>query len=180
MQSRPFTANTAWPGPAQKSSNGRTFLSDIADIRSYAADALQQQMQREQLRFEQHLDLHAAKQTLNPDDIELTFHTAAGFAGTIGMVERVKMSLTDLALKNLFARPKGSLTLRHRLGLSLPEWLTPDYITRRNGLIEQVDIGKVYPQRLEDLLLGNTPMPGSASNCSPGTCVCNCRYRLWN
>jgi len=148
--------SVAW-ACTKKRSNGRTFLSDIADIRSYAADALQQQMQREQLRFEQHLDLHAAKQTLNPDDIELTFHTAAGFAGTIGMVERVKMSLTDLALKNLFARPKGSLTLRHRLGLSLPEWLTPDYITRRNGLIEQVDIGKVYPQRLEDLLLGNTP-----------------------
>ena len=67
------------------------------------------------------------------------------------------MSLTDLALKNLAGRPKGTLTLRNRRGINLPTWLTAEYITQRGGLIERVNIGKTYPERLEALLLGDTP-----------------------
>ncbi len=142
---------------AKKSSQGRTFLSDIADIRSFAVDALQQQMRLDQAQFELDAPDDPSREALNPDDIVLSFLVVAGFPGTSGITETVVMSLTDLALKNLSGKPQGSLTLQHRLGLTLPVWLTPDYITQRTGLIEQVDIGRTYPQNLQTLLLSNTP-----------------------
>ncbi|MCF6760594.1 dermonecrotic toxin domain-containing protein [Pseudomonas fragi] len=142
---------------AKKTSQGRNYLFDISTLRAYAADVLHQQMRADQLQFEQDTPVHALSELLNPDEIELTFLTVAGAYGTLGVVEPVSMSLTDLALKNLIGRPKGTLSVRHHLGLDLPQWLTPDYITRRDGLIEQVNIGKAYPERLESLLLSNTP-----------------------
>lgn len=98
-----------------------------------------------------------ASAVLEPDDIELSFLVVAGLPGTSGITETIAMSLTDLALKNLSGKPHGSLTLRHRSGMTLPSWLTPDYITGRNGLIEQVDIGRAYPQKIQSLLLSDTP-----------------------
>ena len=142
---------------AKKNSKGRTYLYGISDIHTYAADVLLQQMQFDQKSLEQDTPGQPPEKPPHPDDIELTLLTVAGLPGSTGIVEPVTMSLTELALKNLAGRPKGSLTLRHRQGLPLPPWLTPDYITRRNGLIEQVNIGKAYPERLENLLLSTTP-----------------------
>jgi hypothetical protein len=67
------------------------------------------------------------------------------------------MSLTDLAIRNLAGRPHGELSIRHRLGLALPAWLTPQAVLGSGGLIEQVDIGQQYPRRLQTELLGDTP-----------------------
>ena len=140
----------------KKINQGHTYLHGITNIHTYAADALLEQMRLDQMHFEQDTPVHAIKELLDPNDIELTFLTAAGLPGAAGVVEQLAMSLTHLALKNLLGRPKGTFTVRHRLGLDLPGWLTPDYITRRNGLIERVNIGKVYPQQLEHLLLSDT------------------------
>ena len=52
------------------------------------------------------------------------------------------MSLTDLAIRNLAGRPHGELSIRHRQGLALPAWLTPQAVLGSGGLIEQVDIGQ--------------------------------------
>ena len=142
---------------AKKSSQGRTFLSDIEDIRSFATDALREQIRRDQVRVELDSIDEPASAVLEPDDIELSFLVVAGLPGTSGITETIAMSLTDLALKNLSGKPHGSLTLRHRSGMTLPSWLTPDYITGRNGLIEQVDIGRTYPQKIQSLLLSDTP-----------------------
>ena len=141
----------------KKMNHGQTYLSGISDIHSYAADVLLEHMRADYLRLEHTSPGQELNALLNPDDIELTFLTAAGLPGSIGIIEPVLMSLTELALKNLVGRPKGELSVRHRLGLALPSWLTPDYITRRDGLIEQVNIGKNYPERIEDLLLSQTP-----------------------
>lgn len=141
----------------KKNHQGKTFLSGIADIRSYTVDVLQQLMMGERSRLEPEVQPQTPEAQLAPDDIELTFHTVTGLPGTIGIEEPVTMTLTELALKNLQGRPTGRLTVRHRLGLSLPTWLTPDYITRSQGLIEQANIGGDYPKRLENLLLSNTP-----------------------
>ncbi|WP_300731228.1 DUF6543 domain-containing protein [Pseudomonas sp.] len=140
---------------AKKNSRGHTYLNGISGIHTYAVDVLQQLLQRDQKQFEPGLtEPHAPP---HPDDIQLTFHVATGVLNTIGIIEPVTLSLTELALKNLVGRPTGRLTLGHRLGLALPAWLTPDYITQRDGLIEQANIGKAYPERLESLLLSNTP-----------------------
>ena len=141
----------------KKNSRGQTFLTGIADIRTFAADALQQQMKLDCERFEQDTPVHISGEIYLPDDIELTFDRATGYPGTSGIIDPVTMSLTDLALKNLVGRPGGGLTLSHRRGWALPAWLTPDYIVRRGALIEQVNIGRAYSERLEDLLLSNTP-----------------------
>lgn len=138
---------------AKKNSRGNTYLCGITGIRTYAADVLQQLLQRDQHLFETGVDTALP----HPDDIQLTFHVASGPPNTIGIVEPVVMSLTQLALNNLTGRPSGRLTLSQRSGAPLPVWLTPAYITRRDGLIEQANIGKAYPERLESLLLSNTP-----------------------
>lgn len=142
---------------AKKNSQGRTFLSDIADIRTFAVDALQQQMRLDQGRFELGSSHDPSREVPHPDDVELSFLVVAGFPGTSGITETIAMSLTDLALKNLSGKPQGHLTLRHRAGLPLPSWLTPNYITQRNGLIEHVDIGTTYPKKIQELLLSDTP-----------------------
>ncbi len=141
---------------AKKISQGRTFLSGIADIRSFAVDVLTQQMQLDQKYLEPDLSRHVSVEVFNPDHIELTFFSAAGFPNAIPVTEEVTMNLTELALKNLVGRPQGLLSLKHSHGLELPVWLTPNYIISRNGLIERVDVGKVYPERLQSLLLGAT------------------------
>ena len=141
---------------AKKIAKGKTYLHGISDIRTYAADVLHQQMRSDQGHFEQTTPIAERQDHFDPEDIELTFLTATGLPDTVGAVETTTMSLTDLALKNLLGRPKGTLSLRHRRDLALPPWLTADYITQRGGLIETVNIGKMYPERLEDLLLGAT------------------------
>jgi hypothetical protein len=133
---------------AKKRSQGRTFLSDIQDIKAFTADALLNHMGQAN-------DSSPAKvpsSQFQPNDVELTIATAVGAFGTAGYIEKTRMSLTELAIKNLVAKPKGRLTLSHRLGLTLPAWLTPDFITRKNGLIELVDIGTTYPRYLQQRL----------------------------
>ena len=138
---------------AKKRNQGRTFLSDIQDIKAFAADALLKCMGQAN-------DSSPAKAQANqyqPDDVELTFSAAAGYPGTIGIVEKRTMSLTELAINNLVARPGVDPVLSHRRGLALPVWLTADFITRKGGLIEQVDIGTTYPRYLQQNLLDGGP-----------------------
>jgi hypothetical protein len=138
---------------AKQRVQGRTFLSDIDDIHTYTVRALQQALQREAARAA----APAPQATLHPDDVMLTFVVAAGYPGGAGIVEHVNMSLTELAINNLSARPSGQLSIAHRHGTMLPDWLTAEYLTGSDGLIEQVDIGKHYPLRLKHALLSDTP-----------------------
>lgn len=147
----------------KKAKWGRNFLSGISDIRQFAKTALWIKMLSDRGRFEPRSSVQTSSD-LNIDDIELIFFKFAASGGSIGspgpvsgVVEPVTMSLTDLALKNLSGSPGSLATVRHRLGLSLPAWLTPEYVT---GLIQQVDIGRVYPQELQARLLGDTPDAG--------------------
>lgn len=141
---------------AKKRSNGRTYLSDIPDIRTFTTDALLQQLKRDEIRFDNVTPGQSKAAQFHPDDLQLTFTVAAGYPGGAGFVEQVPMSLTDLAIKNLQGQPHGQLTVKHRHAHALPTWLTPDYINARGGLIEQVDIGKNYPALLNTQLLGDS------------------------
>ena len=145
---------------AKQTSASRTYLYGISDIHTYAVDVLHRQMRADQRQFEQESAMQEHADNFAPDDIELNFLSATGLPGAVGIVERISMSLTELSLKNLIGRPKGTLSLSHRLGRPLPGWLTPDYITQRGGLIEKVDIGRLYPKHLEDALLSNTADAG--------------------
>ncbi|SDU92938.1 dermonecrotic toxin domain-containing protein [Pseudomonas mucidolens] len=138
---------------AKKRRQGRTFLSDIQDIKTFTQDALLKHMQQ----TNDSSPTRVSASHYLPNDVELTFIVAAGYPGTTGIIEKKIMSLTELAINNLVARPGGHLTLSHRLGLTLPAWLTPDFITRKDGLIEQVDIGTTYPRYLQQKLFDDLP-----------------------
>ncbi|MBO1539474.1 DUF6543 domain-containing protein [Pseudomonas sp. OA65] len=134
---------------AKQRGDGKTFLSGIEDIRAFTIDALSSRMQK--INDSSQEKVHASQ--FHPDEVTLTYTVVAGYPGAVGISETREMSLTDLAIDNLVARPSGHVRLSHRKGLALPQWLTNDFITRQNGLIEQVDIGTTYPTYLQQALL---------------------------
>lgn len=140
----------------KKINKGKTYLSGLSSLHTYAADVLQRQMLLDQKKFEPESPTQPVEGVFQADDIELTYLKAAGLPGATGIIEPVTLTLTELAVKNLQGIPKDQMTLRHRQGFNLPAWLTPDYITRRGGLIEQADIGKAYLERVESVLLSDT------------------------
>ncbi len=135
---------------AKKRSSGRTFLSGISDIRTYAADTLWQQIKRDEVTLGKIAADQSQADFFKPDDLELDFAIAAGYPGGAGIIEHRSLTLTELALKNLAGKPRGQATLRHRHAKPLPAWLTADYLS---ALVQQVDIGKTYPALLKTLLL---------------------------
>nr|WP_314568329.1 hypothetical protein [uncultured Pseudomonas sp.] len=141
---------------AKKRSGGRTFLSDLPDIRTFTRTALLDQLKRDEIRLAKLKPAQSQIADLQPDDLQLTFSVAAGYPGGAGFVETVRMSLTDLAINNLQGQPRGKLTVAHRNALPLPAWLTADYIHGNDGLIRQVDIGKAYPELLKTHLMGKS------------------------
>ncbi|WP_248732725.1 DUF6543 domain-containing protein [Pseudomonas sp. MWU13-2517] len=141
---------------AKKRSGGRTFLSDLPDIRSFTRTALLDQLKRDEKRFGAPGPEQGDAAHVQPDDLQLTFSVAVGYPGGAGFVETVHMSLTDLAINNLQAQPRGRLAIAHRQGLPLPAWLTADYINGSDGLIQQLDIGRVYPELLKTHLMGDS------------------------
>ncbi|MFP3517567.1 DUF6543 domain-containing protein [Pseudomonas sp. SIMBA_077] len=144
---------------AKKNAQGLSYLSGITDIHSFTVDSLKRQLQLDEQRLAPSSDSTNALTACEPDDIELTFMLvtgtfAPGSTNASGLTERVTMSLTELALKNLSGQPQGELIhIGHRQGLTLPTWFTAHYLTQWNGLIESVDIGKNYPEKLKFYLL---------------------------
>ncbi|WP_330211162.1 dermonecrotic toxin domain-containing protein [Pseudomonas sp. AM4(2022)] len=126
-----------------RQNEGRSFNEGIENIQQFSRDALRKQMQTDHGDFD-------------PDAVLLDFAVAAGYPGGSGIIEHVQMSLTELALKNLAGKPKGTLTLTSKSTASLPTWLDADYLLGSNGLIQRVDIGTTYPQKIKDLLLSDT------------------------
>lgn len=115
---------------------GRNFFSDVPDIRTYTQQQLQAQLQ---------------DTGLLADHLEVTFKVPVGTLGG-GYIERVTMSLTDMALRNLAGLPKGEIEVRH-LGQPISDPAMPQ---RLKDIVSQVDIGKHYPALLRTHLLGDS------------------------
>ena len=124
---------------------GKTYLDDILPIRAYTLDALKRQMQSE----------HADAATLDPQRIEMQIRSPVVWGSFVvpGKLQITRFNLVDLALQNLIALPLGDKVVRSLDGGTLPKWMTVDYV---ENLVAQVDIGRVYPQRIKDKLLGDT------------------------
>ncbi|KQM52058.1 hypothetical protein ASE80_27135 [Pseudomonas sp. Leaf15] len=122
---------------------GHAFNEGIENIHSFSRAALRQQMQAD------HADC-------DPDQVVLDFSVPAGYPGGAGIIGHVRMTLTELALKNLAGKPKGSLRLSSKNATPLPAWLDEAYLLGTNGLIQRVDIGTTYPQKIKDTLLSDT------------------------
>lgn len=126
-----------------KQNQGRSFNEGIENIHDFSREALRKQMQTD----------HGNQ---DPDDVLLDFSVAAGYPGGAGFISHVRMSLMELALKNLSGKPEGTLKLSSKSGQTLPGWLNEDYVLGSNGLIQRVDIGTAYPQKIKDLLLSDS------------------------
>ncbi|TFY91418.1 hypothetical protein DYL59_05550 [Pseudomonas kairouanensis] len=126
-----------------KKNRARSFNEGIASIYSFSHEALRTQMKAD------HGDV-------DPDQVILDFTVAAGYPGGAGIIEHVKLSLTELAVKNLAGKPSGTLKVYGKDGATLPAWLTEDYLMGSTGLIQRVDIGTRYPQSIRTLLLSDT------------------------
>ncbi|VVN84449.1 DUF6543 domain-containing protein [Pseudomonas fluorescens] len=126
---------------ARQAAQGKSWSEGIEDIRAFAARKLHEQI----------LSDHPDAPDYSSDKLELTFHVPVGDLGS-GYLEPVKMSLTDLALKNLSGKPKGRMTLRHTGGQPVDQWMTPEYLL---GLVSKVDVGKHFPDTIKNLLLND-------------------------
>ncbi|MDO9346635.1 MAG: hypothetical protein Q7T99_24500 [Pseudomonas sp.] len=126
-----------------KQKQGRSFNEGIETIHGFSRDALRKQMQADHADFD-------------PDDVILDFAVAAGYPGGFGFIEHVQMSLTELAVKNLAGKPKGTLKLAAKGTKALPDWLNETYLLGSAGLIQRVDIGTHYPQKIKEMLLSDT------------------------
>ncbi|MFJ7792997.1 dermonecrotic toxin domain-containing protein [Pseudomonas sp. NPDC096950] len=122
---------------------GRTFRAGIDDLPTFARKALHKQMLLDQPQAPGY----------NPDELELTFHVPVGDLGS-GYIEPVKMSLTELSIKNLAAKPKGRMTIRHTGDQLIQDWTTEAYLLE---LVSRVDIGQHYPEYIRTELLADTP-----------------------
>lgn len=122
---------------------GNTFQAGVDDLHTFAKKALHQQMLLDQPQAPGY----------NPDELELTFHVPVGDLGS-GYIERVVLSLTELAIKNLAGKPKGRMSIRHTGGQLIQDWTTEAYLL---DLVSRVDIGKHYPELIRNALLAETP-----------------------
>lgn len=133
---------------------GERYLDGLDDIRTYAASHLDLQ-----LCLERNAALHGVRTCTDleqsrykANDLELTFHVPIGTLQS-GYIEKVTMSLVDLALKNLSGEPRGRMTVRHTSGQEIETWLTPEYL---HQLVQRVDIGRNYPAYIQQALLSGT------------------------
>ncbi|OIN51808.1 hypothetical protein BLL37_14050 [Pseudomonas azotoformans] len=115
---------------------GRNFLTDIPDLRTYA---------------EQQLDAELAPKGYTANDLEITFKVPVGNLGS-GYIEPIRMSLVDMALENLSGLPKGAMDIRLR-GQPVSD---PQMAQALKDLISKVDIGQHYPALLNQQLLSDT------------------------
>ncbi|WP_455827534.1 hypothetical protein [Pseudomonas graminis] len=131
---------------ATHSSKGRTYNSDIPDIRTFA------QAQFDALPDSQKLTQYAAK------DLEVVFKVPYGTLSS-GFIDRQTMSLTDMLLNNLAGLPNGQIEVFFKTGLKADgvDIKTRVPALEKEGVLKQLvdnlDIGKTYPALLKQKLL---------------------------
>lgn len=126
----------------KQQTGGHTFLDGIDDLHTFAQKALHQQMLKDQ----------PLAPGYDPDQLELTFHVPVGDLGS-GYLAPVKMTLTELAIKNLAGKPKGRMTLRHTAGQLIQDWTTEAYLL---DLVHRVNVGQRYPELIRNRLQADT------------------------
>ncbi|WP_306493261.1 DUF6543 domain-containing protein [Pseudomonas sp. W4I3] len=110
-------------------------MKELKDIRTFAQE-----------KFSAQLPIPNAYKT---EDLEVVFKVAAQVAG--GSIERRRVSLTDVLLKNAVDMPSRQLEVHHKtLNVRIP-FLEKDGALRK--MVEEVDVGKHYPEYLKNALL---------------------------
>ncbi|WP_434579325.1 dermonecrotic toxin domain-containing protein [Pseudomonas sp. Z1-6] len=121
---------------------GKTYLDDIPSIKDYASSALKKLMQAE----------HDDASTLDPHKIQIEIRSPVLWGSFVvpGQIDTTTFSVVELALQNLIALPLGNKSIRSTDDSALPKWMTVEYV---EGLISQIDVGRVYPELVKQKLL---------------------------
>lgn len=122
---------------------GRSYDDGISSLRSYTLERLTAEMLMD----------HPDAQARLLDDLDIVVRSPViwGLFTVPGKIETTVFSLTELALQNLIALPLGNKSIGKNAQLTLPQWLTVDYL---ESLISRVDIGNTYPALIKTTLLG--------------------------
>ena len=126
----------------QHEHNGKSFQSEVVDLRAYTRDALMQQMLKDQPNAKD----------IKLDDIVITI-TSLVVWGTFvlpGNTSTKTLTLTELALQNLAGLPLGNKTVSYKDASAVPDWMTVAYLEK---LVSTVDIGRTYPAHLKARLI---------------------------
>lgn len=136
----------------QRENAGASFLDGVESLQAFTVRTLREQMRRDH-----------PESSVEPENLQLTFHVPVGDLHS-GYLAPVSMSLTELAIHNLAAAPQGRMSVRDTSGAALPAWFNEDYVLGEKGvfhstpgLIRQVDIGRHYPAKIREWLLGDSP-----------------------
>ncbi len=136
----------------QRENAGAAFLDGVESLQAFTVRTLREQMRRDH-----------PESSVEPENLQLTFHVPVGDLHS-GYLAPVSMSLTELAIHNLAAAPQGRMSVRDTSGAALPAWFNEDYVLGEKGvfhstpgLIRQVDIGRHYPAKIREWLLGDSP-----------------------
>jgi len=141
--------------------NGDGYLNDLHNLEDFANMALNTELCLGRLKAHNEKSptpLRAcANRTMsslyNANRVQLTFHVPVGTLGG-GYIEPVRMTLVELALKNLSGKPKGTMTVAYNGRPALEDWITPQFLLE---VVQRVNIGETYPAYIREHLMGDRP-----------------------
>jgi hypothetical protein len=109
-------------------------------------------------RINEYLGKTNPEHDLEPWEVEVINHQTIAIVlpnGHVdGAVTAVHFTLAQLAIGNWGLIRPGRVELRHKRGTALPDWLTEGYL---QTMVTELNIGKTYPQMLQDTLLDDLP-----------------------
>ena len=137
----------------QLQSAGKAYNHDIESVETFARQVLHQALVAEAARQGQ----TAEAGSLDPDRIMVSQYRSnrSPFEVIDGDIHTQDYSietssLTQRALKNVLGLPFILTTVKYQDDSPVPSWVTPEYLGK---LIGEVDIGKVYPEKVRHDLL---------------------------
>lgn len=132
---------------------GKAFLDGIPDVLSFAAQALSDSL----------LKRNPEAKGVSVGDIRVTLTRSAntswelaapGFVSSDVRTESVSLGYAAMALRNLGAFPRSTVTQVHYLGQAAPPWMTYEVL---RTAVSDADIGKHYPELLRQKLQDDGP-----------------------
>ncbi|WP_449431890.1 hypothetical protein [Pseudomonas putida] len=107
-------------------------------------------------KINEYIAIEHPEHDLEPWDVQLINHQTIASAlptgHVAGAVKAVPYTLAQLAIANWGLILPGRVELRHTRGALLPDWLTEAFLRK---MVTELNIGKAYPQMLQDTLLDN-------------------------
>jgi hypothetical protein len=138
---------------SQLQSGGKAYNHDVPSVQAFASQVLHQGLNAEAARQGKADEAGS----LDPDRIMVSQYRSNRtplevIDGDIHTQDYSveTLSLTQRALKNILGLPFILTTVKYQDDSAVPSWMTPEYLGK---LISEVDIGKVYPERVKRDLL---------------------------